>query len=1095
MKKTTQFLLLGASSLLFTACDRPQNTAKIRIQLPSQSKDAKPSPVAKRSGKVSAQGGGGSDWGQPIPNSINDFNCYAVFIGGPEADMRDKACIKGSGSSFEKFYFHNMVGFRPAGQTIEVDVKPGAGRKFYVLGVKSNINGCQSLENPDNIDQSQHSNPLVVGTKTADLVAGNNSITIDASLDTDISSQLLQGCSFFGGTGGAPDRIDLRGPISSYDGSPSSALGWSTCNRVRLELRSQDGDPLLDSPLSVSLNVSSSFGTVGAFHSNENCSSSEITSTSISPGEYFKDVFFKASPTYGTGAVSISAVVGAGTIHAHRNIDIGYASYATNIQFMDSELRLAANTCADVFYWPVAGNRSAVDTSGTINLSVFNLASGSQNLSSLPGSAFLDHCAGSPISGVGPTGHTGKFSFRMGSLAQDFQIGSQTSPQALMQVNVEPKAHHLHISAADMSPYASECTEITVQARTAANTPADLSGNDLSPFSLIKRIRAQIYPLNPNSARGYYNDACTIDKTDSNTTILEANNSSISEFYTFSTTGTAAIRVWGGEFLSGNNESFLMMTPRWDPGVITANAPGTSYSYFKTPSSLGGVMTSKNYFGPLVQLTPTNSPTVNLNSIGTGNHSVALTANQSLTNPSMWGHSNLTFGILLKPVSYVVSSNLLKILSTSGDVASLSSGPVPDGLLRMLIRNAGNEDFIESSLPLTPGTWQALIVIRNASMGTCSLYLNGYSIGTKACDNTEDITSIQVGSDSSGLPSEIGELFLVEKALSPSEISQYMTYLQTRYPNANLNDYTPNTIAFSSFDDLSSVQTVEGISVATKLLLTTETVSGTPFVEYQLNGGAWTHLPNNSDTEINITNGKTLQFRVDGSTGSQSDISIKNISFGTMPILLAPKFRGTVADPCAVNPTPGENCVGGSIYLGLYSGSHYMTTPGNCTDSSSPTCNGGTDAVQKSWQGVGGSLTDIPVVSNITDLATPSNQSGSDVTTAISSSVGTNSAAAYCENMTYGGFSDWFLPTKTELAFLYCVAAVSSHNTANPAEAPDCAGLTGGKMGIPLGVSGTFYWAATEYNTSQALTLDMIDGDWMVSGKTSTASVRCLRKF
>ncbi|MEK7358416.1 MAG: hypothetical protein AAB250_18365, partial [Bdellovibrionota bacterium] len=47
----------------------------------------------------------------------------------------------------------------------------------------------------------------------------------------------------------------------------------------------------------------------------------------------------------------------------------------------------------------------------------------------------------------------------------------------------------------------------------------------------------------------------------------------------------------------------------------------------------------------------------------------------------------------------------------------------------------------------------------------------------------------------------------------------------------------------------------------------------------------------------------------------------------------------TTGDPCAVTPIAGMLCADGLIYAGsLTGGMKYKTTPGNCSNSSTPTC-------------------------------------------------------------------------------------------------------------------------------------------------------------
>ena len=102
----------------------------------------------------------------------------------------------------------------------------------------------------------------------------------------------------------------------------------------------------------------------------------------------------------------------------------------------------------------------------------------------------------------------------------------------------------------------------------------------------------------------------------------------------------------------------------------------------------------------------------------------------------------------------------------------------------------------------------------------------------------------------------------------------------------------------------------------------------------------------------------------------------------------------------------GAGCTGNTIYAFYLSGNHYMTTPGNCDDLVTPFCDGTTDTLMKTWGTYG-----------ITTSATSSTD-GAANTTILAGYSGTD-AARYCQNMVYGGYSDWFLPARDQLAKMY----------------------------------------------------------------------------
>lgn len=209
------------------------------------------------------------------------------------------------------------------------------------------------------------------------------------------------------------------------------------------------------------------------------------------------------------------------------------------------------------------------------------------------------------------------------------------------------------------------------------------------------------------------------------------------------------------------------------------------------------------------------------------------------------------------------------------------------------------------------------------------------------------------------------------------------------------------------------------------------------------------------------------------------------------------KYKAKAGDACVGTPALGSSCDGGPIYAGQFDGGKYMITPGGCTNSVAPTCTG-TDTVQKMYRGTSGSNSDIPGITNISTGATvsPSTERGKDITPILTahSSISADSAADFCETMVYGGYDDWFLPSKSELAYIYCHASVSSHNASNPTEAANCVGY-GGKTSELTGFAGTNYLSSTEASSTQAGMLQFTDGAWSASNKNVLRNVRCLRRY
>ncbi|MGZ3775551.1 MAG: Lcl domain-containing protein [Pseudobdellovibrionaceae bacterium] len=215
-------------------------------------------------------------------------------------------------------------------------------------------------------------------------------------------------------------------------------------------------------------------------------------------------------------------------------------------------------------------------------------------------------------------------------------------------------------------------------------------------------------------------------------------------------------------------------------------------------------------------------------------------------------------------------------------------------------------------------------------------------------------------------------------------------------------------------------------------------------------------------------------------------------------------------DTCLGTPTPGTVCLGGAIYLGSLSpgatsGSgtdRYMTTPGGCGEipvaqqgggsgasawpnaDFTPTCSG-TDSLTKSWNDGSGNWFDIVGLTNYSSTMGTAQGStntdqyyGSGNTTnivAITSAGqgGYHAAARYCDKLSYGGYTDWYLPNRYELNLMYT-----------------------NKVSIPgLDTTGNYYWSSTETNNSSSWIQKFNDGYQSYDIKDHIFRLRCVRRF
>jgi hypothetical protein len=97
---------------------------------------------------------------------------------------------------------------------------------------------------------------------------------------------------------------------------------------------------------------------------------------------------------------------------------------------------------------------------------------------------------------------------------------------------------------------------------------------------------------------------------------------------------------------------------------------------------------------------------------------------------------------------------------------------------------------------------------------------------------------------------------------------------------------------------------------------------------------------------------------------------------------------------------------------------------------------------------------------------------GQNNTTSIVNGCSTASIAArICNDLVSGGYSDWYLPSYSELQKLYSNRTVIG------------------------GFSSTYYWSSSQYTSTQVYSIYFYNGYAYGTSKTSTAYVRAIRKF
>jgi hypothetical protein len=122
-------------------------------------------------------------------------------------------------------------------------------------------------------------------------------------------------------------------------------------------------------------------------------------------------------------------------------------------------------------------------------------------------------------------------------------------------------------------------------------------------------------------------------------------------------------------------------------------------------------------------------------------------------------------------------------------------------------------------------------------------------------------------------------------------------------------------------------------------------------------------------------------------------------------------------------------------------------------------------------------------------------------------------AAVFCEGLTIGGYSDWYLPAKNELEVLYYFlkpttngnVTYSGSNANAVSPEPISNNYTGGSpaqtsagIGFRTGETNSFasgyYWSSTEHNSDYAIQQGFVFGDQDNYSKNISVYVRAVRR-
>jgi hypothetical protein len=149
--------------------------------------------------------------------------------------------------------------------------------------------------------------------------------------------------------------------------------------------------------------------------------------------------------------------------------------------------------------------------------------------------------------------------------------------------------------------------------------------------------------------------------------------------------------------------------------------------------------------------------------------------------------------------------------------------------------------------------------------------------------------------------------------------------------------------------------------------------------------------------------------------------------------------------------------------------------------------------------------------SNTSTSGTSSSIDGPANTAAqIAAGAASHPCANFCDNLSIGGFSDWYMPARNELEVCYfnlkpttstnntgaginpnaVPARASNYTSGNPAQTSAAAFQTGGAEAF----ASTFYWTSTEFATTASGIVFFVTGNQPNYGKILSYAVRAVRR-
>lgn len=273
-------------------------------------------------------------------------------------------------------------------------------------------------------------------------------------------------------------------------------------------------------------------------------------------------------------------------------------------------------------------------------------------------------------------------------------------------------------------------------------------------------------------------------------------------------------------------------------------------------------------------------------------------------------------------------------------------------------------------------------------------------------------------------------------------------------------------------------------------------VSGTAAVGQTLSttSGTWTGAP----TPTFTYQWQRGTSNISGATSTTYVVQLEDAGNTLRCVVTATNTLGAVSansnNTASVPLTLGQP-YGGGFYAGQISTTGNGVATHNLVVGPLSSAQSGTDLQWKTSQ------TDSPGTSSVIDGPTNSaNMNNSS-----------HPAAQFCEGLTIGGFSDWYMPARNEMEVCYFnlkpattanntssgtnINAVPTRNSNYTSGTPARTSVTAFQSGGSEPFSDTFYWNSTQVSTTNAWLQRFSDGlQDNSSNKEATARVRAIRR-